>query len=207
MEYLNTYFLMRHGESGANAAGIIASAPEMALENFGLTSKGREESGESVLEFSEGKSIDLIYSSDFKRALETAAIAANIFGVEEVHSTYLLRDRFFGELDGGDDSRYEMVWERDLEDPDHCYFGVESVREVGERALEFLFRCENEYSGKDILVVSHGDVLQILFCAANGIPVRRHRSLEPMGKADIRPLLDHGLRNFHGFNGCINGNS
>jgi len=184
----NAYYLMRHGESEANAAGIIVSDPAAGLENYGLTAKGREEAGESALAFLEGHAVDLVYSSDFRRALDTAMIAAEIFGVREVRASGLLRERWFGELDGGDDARYGMVWERDLRDPDHHSFGVESPRDVGERVLEFLSRCEEEHAGKDILVVAHGDVLQILFCVANGIPVRRHRSIEPMGKAEIRPL-------------------
>jgi len=189
----NTYFLMRHGESEANAEKIIVSDPAVGVERYGLTEKGRAEVREGAARFRSRYGIDVIFSSDFLRAMETARIAADVLGVAEVRGTELLRERWFSDLDGTDNNNYKMIWELDADDPDHHAHGVESPRDVGSRVIEFLSRREEERSGETVLVVAHGDILQILYCAANGIPVRRHRSIETIRKAEIRPLLEGGL--------------
>ncbi len=188
----NTYFLMRHGESEANAARLIVSDPSVGVERYGLTEKGRADVLESAARFRSRYGIDIIYSSDFLRAMETARIAADVLGVAEVRGTEYLRERYFGDLEASDNENYKMIWELDADDPDHHAHGVESPRDVGSRVIEFLARCEEERAGETVLVVAHGDILQILYCAANGIPVRRHRSIESIRKAEIRPLLESG---------------
>jgi probable phosphoglycerate mutase len=184
----NTYYLMRHGESEANASGIIISDPGAGVEGCGLTEKGRAETRESAAKFREQHGLDIVYSSDFRRALETARIAADVCGVGRVHTTELLRERYFGGLEGSDNGNYGMIWALDAADPDNRAHGVESPRDVGDRVINLLCRCEEEHAGESILLVAHGDVLQILYCAANDIPVRRHRSIEPISKAEIRAL-------------------
>lgn len=188
----NTYYLMRHGESEANVAGIIVGDPAVGLADFGLTDRGRAEVRESAARFRSLHGADAIISSDFRRAMETARIAADVLGVAEVRSSELLRERFFGGLEGTDNGNYKLIWTLDEDDPDNRAYGVESPRDVGNRVIELLSRCEEERSGETLLLVAHGDILQILFCAVNGIPVRRHRSIVPIKKSEIRPLADRG---------------
>ena len=183
---------MRHGESKANALGIIISDPESGVERYGLTGQGRREALENARQFGESHRIDIVYSSDFRRALETARIAAAVFGAGEPVPTPLLRERRFGGLEGSGDDNYVLVWALDETDPGNIFRGVEPPRDVQRRAMELLHRCDAEHAGKRILLVAHGDVLQMLYCAANGIPVSRHRSIEPLQKAEIR-VLQHGI--------------
>ncbi len=180
---------MRHGESEANEKGIIISSPLVGVSRYGLTEKGRAEVLKKARTINQQLHLDCVISSDFLRALETARILAAECHIQEIHTSALLRERSFGSLEGGDDSAYQRVWELDAIDPDHHEYGVESCREVAKRVLEFISDCENTYSGSTILVVAHGDVLQIHYCAVHGIPVRLHRTVPNIEKAEIRPLI------------------
>ena len=71
----NQYFVMRHGESKANALGIIVSDPNNGVSNYGLTEKGEWQataSAQKAIDVFGFDSQTIIYSSDFKRAKETA---------------------------------------------------------------------------------------------------------------------------------------
>ncbi len=188
----NTYYLMRHGESEANEKRIIISDPLVGVSRYGLTEKGRDEVRRSAQKINQQIPLNCVFSSDFYRALETARIVAAECHIQEIHTSELLRERFFGSLEGGDDSAYKIIWELDEIDPDHHEYGVESCREVGKRAVGCILGCEQSYAGSTILVVAHGDVLQILYCALHGIPVRLHRTVPNIEKAEIRPLMHHG---------------
>jgi hypothetical protein len=39
----NAFFGIRHGESEANVAGLIVSAPEVGTQKYGLTERGRRQ--------------------------------------------------------------------------------------------------------------------------------------------------------------------
>ena len=43
--FYNTYLIMRHGQSEANAQGIIVSDPKIGCFRYGLTALGREQAG------------------------------------------------------------------------------------------------------------------------------------------------------------------
>ncbi len=65
--------------------------------------------------------------------------------------------------------------------------GVESPREVRQRFLNFLEACEARHRGRQILLISHGDLLQIALTWVEGVPPGRHRSLRHLETAEIRP--------------------
>jgi probable phosphoglycerate mutase len=104
----------------------------------------------------------------------------------------LLRERFFGELDGQDDDAYPNVWSRDLIDPNHSEQGVESVSSVLARTTELLESLESSYRGQHILLVAHGDVLQILQTLFAGVSPAQHRQLPHLQVAEIRRLNSPG---------------
>jgi glucosyl-3-phosphoglycerate phosphatase len=59
---------------------------------------------------------------------------------------------------------------------------------VLDRATAFVVELERRYSGRDILLVSHGDTLQILQAGFLRIDPSRHRSLPDLATAEIRWL-------------------
>lgn len=189
-DWQNRYFAMRHGQSQANAQKIIVSDPRNGCHRFGLTTLGREQVIASVARWQPLLSAPpLIVSSDFLRTLETADIARIALGVDTIHPERRLRERYFGSLDGGSDSTYEQVWDADAIDPEHQRFDVESARSVVARSTDAIVALERDYSDRDILLVAHGDVLQLLQTAIEQRPASEHRALEPLLTAEIRRLV------------------
>ncbi|WP_044303495.1 histidine phosphatase family protein [Rhodopirellula sallentina] len=186
----NRFFVLRHGQSEANELSLIASCPTIAVERYGLTTKGREQVRESVSQqHEELKKVKRIYTSDFLRTRQTAEIAAEQLGVP-IENELRLRERYFGQWDGQSDQNYQTVWAADHEDASHQKWGVESVRSVSQRTLEFLLSIDNENEGENYLLVSHGDPLQILITTVAGTDLRLHRQIRPLQTAALRCLAD-----------------
>lgn len=182
----NRYLLMRHGHSEANADGLIISRPERGLSDFGLSPRGHAQL-KSLLADWHWPPPDRLVHSDFRRTTETAEWVAQHFGLP-LSADIGLRERSFGELEGLSDCRYPDVWTLDADDPDHQVFGVESVTGVANRMLAVIAALEAETYGETILLVSHGDPLQILLTAVEERPLSTHRNREPLLPAGIVPL-------------------
>lgn len=184
----NRYFVMRHGESVANAEGKIVSNPDIGTTSFGLTSRGKSQARSSVARLIEQLACPTrILTSDFLRAWETARIAAELTGAPvEVHQE--LRERYFGDFDGESSDHYESVWTYDRQDADHNFGNVESIQAVVARMVGLTQHLEETTEGETYLLVSHGDPLQILlsFMADGGMLF--HRDLAPLENAEIRVL-------------------
>jgi broad specificity phosphatase PhoE len=185
----NEYFIMRHGQSEANIGRFICSSPADGLDSCGLTPEGVRQAREAALNFFPTIRRAVVYSSDFLRARQTAATVAECIRPNRVELTPLLRERFFGEFDRGDDRLYAEVWKADRGNPDNEAAGVESPAAVRKRALAAIRACEREFSGSTILLVSHGDILQILFATFLGLSPDRHREIIPITNAEIRRLV------------------
>lgn len=182
----NRYLLMRHGHSQANAGGVIISTPERGLDAFGLSAQGREQLDRLVAEWAWPAPTHILHS-DFLRTAETAARVARRFDLPLVAEPGL-RERHFGELEGQPDSRYPEVWALDAEDPGHRRFGVESVAAVARRMQGVIDRLEREAHDATMLLVSHGDPLQILLTALAQRPLGQHRDQTPLAPASVTLL-------------------
>ncbi len=185
----NRYFVMRHGESEANREGIILSSPDSGTRLYGLTPHGRRQALESVRSCTQLDPELLIYSSDFKRALETARVVHGYIGCRApIRTDPALRERYFGEWERTSNAHYRQVWSSDERDPDHREHGVESANEVMKRVTSLIVRLEGVLRDQTILLVSHGDALQILQTAFCKQTADRHRALEHLNTAEIREL-------------------
>lgn len=187
----NIYVLMRHGRSIANEEGIIISDPKKGISGYGLSTTGKEEVLRASKEAKETNTLDssvVIWSSDFARARETAEIVANTLEAKAPTLTSQLRERFFGEWDGKENSNYEKIWSDDEQDSNHRVSGVESVSDVLDRATALVEKLERTYADKTILLVSHGDTLQILQTAFAHTEPSAHREINHMHTAEIRSL-------------------
>jgi broad specificity phosphatase PhoE len=185
----NRYFTLRHGESQANVQGIILSDPLNGVPDFGLTEKGQQQVKISV---STNKYLDekvIIYSSDFLRAKETAEIAKDILNTDKIHFTELLRERFFGNFEKTSNENYEKVWMHDKENVHHEIENVESITSVLNRTTRLILDLEKKFQNKKILLVSHGDSLQILQTGFLKTCSSRHRDVPNLNTAEIRELL------------------
>lgn len=209
----NRYHAMRHGQSRANVAGIIVSAIESdRLGDWGLSDLGREQVRAAARAC--GLPPDtVICSSDFSRARQTAEIVRARLGAPPVVVAAALRERFFGDLEGTGTDNYARVWAADeagtadtgaaagADGGDvaagggnagagggDAGGGVEPAAAVLDRATALVADLERRYSGRDVLLVSHGDTLQILQAGFARMDPAEHRRLPHLGVAEIRPL-------------------
>jgi probable phosphoglycerate mutase len=185
----NHYYVMRHGHSLGNQQGIIVSHPQHGCSGFGLSEQGKDQVQVNLQMDSLLDSSTLIVSSDFNRALESAAIARQALNCRApIETDIRLRERNFGELELGPDSAYQAVWQHDERDPDSDYRAVESVNQVMSRVTELIVDLERRFVDTSLLLVSHGDALQILQTAFAGCDASTHRQLQHLQTAEIRCL-------------------
>ncbi len=192
-ELKNRYFIIRHGESKANVAEIILSHPEHGEhEDFTLTEKGEEQVVDSVKKAKSGNLLGndtIIYSSPFSRCKRTAEIAKEILGIkDEILFDNRLKERWFGDFERTHNSNYQKVWDYDINNANHKNNNVESVSEVQIRVWSLIRDLEKKYSSKKILLVSHGDALQILQTAFLQKSPSVHRQISHLHTAEIREL-------------------
>ncbi|KAG0004315.1 hypothetical protein BGZ65_000580 [Modicella reniformis] len=138
-----------------------------------------------------------------------------IEGEEEPEHVCDLRERFFGdfEMKTPSDELYAQVWHEDAKNPFHEIFGVESVAAVTNRMtgvvrdqeakrketkkqrrldtkaiLQDTATADPEMETEEtwIVLVSHGDSLQILQAAMRGWSGDRHRQVEHLNTAEWR---------------------
>jgi broad specificity phosphatase PhoE len=184
----NKYYLLRHGQSTANVAGVISSARSLAYsDKHGLTDLGYEQgkqSAEKLLDLLEQQDTQpgdtvLFVSSPFARARQTAQACLDGLAEDDTLQQRIkqlsltisneivmedrLMERFFGRLDDEAIYTYAYVWPLDGFDVTHTAFDVESVAAVCTRLSEVVDRFESEYANGNhhIVWVSHADVLQI----------------------------------------------
>ncbi|MGO1395897.1 MAG: histidine phosphatase family protein [Halomonas sp.] len=179
----NRYLLMRHGHSQANQQGVIVSSPERGVGNFGLSEGGEQQLAQLVADWQWPAPTRVVHS-DFLRTTQTAAHVAARFRLLPCVDTRL-RERYFGELEGQGDDRYPSIWALDAEDGEHTQHQVEAVSAVAKRMQAVIDEWEQKTSGETIVLVSHGDPLQILLTALANKPLTQHREQPALLPASI----------------------
>ncbi|GJQ14742.1 hypothetical protein GpartN1_g6533.t1 [Galdieria partita] len=192
----NSYYALRHGESRANVEHLIVSDSENGiLDKYGLTDRGKQQAQQAAFQLKEtleknwngkyNKELVTLITSPFSRARETAEIIATQLQLQVIVEP-LLRERYFGQFNMTCDDHYKVVWNADKQvgvmDPE---WGVESVQDTLKRSLQVINRYEQISKGHVYVLVSHGDVLQILRTYFAGVALEDHRSLPYLGNAQI----------------------
>ncbi|MCA1772029.1 MAG: histidine phosphatase family protein [Halomonas sp.] len=182
----NRYLLMRHGHSEANRRGVIVSSPERGVADFGLSALGEQQLAQRVAAW-EWPTPTRVVHSDFLRTSQTAAHIADAFGLMPSVEARL-RERSFGELEGQGDDRYPVIWALDAQNAEHQHHQVEAVSGVAKRMRAVIDEWEQTASGETIVLVSHGDPLQILLTALAGKPLSQHREQPALLPASITQI-------------------
>ena len=159
--YKNTYFLLRHGQATHNVSYMIASTvSEESDSPSRLTDVGREQSQTAAEKLSK-ESIDYIYSSPYKRTVDTATIVAEQLGLD-IKTDKRLREVDVGTLSGFSEEEYHEYF-RGKDKFTEAAEGGESLIDLRNRMKGFLDDMEERYTGKNILIVSHGDPIWMLY--------------------------------------------
>lgn len=161
-------YLVRHGETVYNTKGIL-----QGWNNSDLTDKGIEaakELGEKLADVN----FDKVFSSDLKRAADTARLIAK----REPETTKLLREIDMGDWSG---QHIDKVIENDYETyynfcvNAHLYNkeGAESYTVFLKRLKKFI---EENLMGKDynnVLITTHGVTCVGILAIAEGLPLEK----------------------------------
>jgi isoleucyl-tRNA synthetase len=183
----NKYWIMRHGQATSNLESRISYENEKA---DGLTEEGKKEVKISAFNLASA-GIDMIVSSPFRRTKETAAIIAQELNVP-VEERDGLKEINVGSLEGQSWLEYEKLFPSIEDKLDKAPEGGESVTAVRARVMSTLFQLEEKYTGKNILIVSHGLPLRALVFSVAGVDDRSLRKSgwkgTEMGNAEVRFL-------------------
>jgi broad specificity phosphatase PhoE len=188
----NRYYILRHGESEANVARIVTSDPAQCIANYGLTQNGRAKVAATIQQAKRKHWLDsqtIIYASDFRRTAETAELAREVLDAGKIHLSKALRERNFGEYDGTHPAAYIKIWPQDQSEIlDQQNRGVEGPREMLLRLADFIKGIERRHENSCLLLVSHGDPLQVLQAAFAGLAPRESSLLSYIAQAELRKL-------------------
>ena len=134
----------------------------------------------------------LVVSSDFLRAKETAEIIhSNLVVKQPIRFEIALRERRMGDLDMKSDFNVvRKLWSQDRDDPTHNEYGAESVMEMVVRMSHLIQQLDKEYTGRIIVMISHGDPSQCIHTVFMGLSPCEFRTQPGFQNCEIRQLLE-----------------
>jgi broad specificity phosphatase PhoE len=161
-------FLTRHGQTLTNKEGRFCGHSETQLTVLG------EQQAQALGRRLATEKLDACYTSDFSRAVQTAALIAG----ERPLSARVdpdLRELHYGEweLERESEIRRRYPEQHKLmrdEDPAWRPPGGETVAEVRERTRAAFDRIVTAHGGQRVLVVSHGTAINCLLSSLLGMP-------------------------------------
>lgn len=153
-----TLFLARHGETAENVAQILQGHLPGRL-----TPLGRQQAEELRCRLvAQGAAFDALVASDLQRAVDTARIVNEAFGLP-VQLCSLLRERDWGSLTGLSVTKARQG--KMLPD-------VESVEALFCRARRFLIYIKEHFDGQCVLAIGHGLFCRCILAALAGCEIR-----------------------------------
>ena len=169
-------YLIRHGETDWNVERRYQGLTDIELSKEGL--KQSELLSERFKNFDK---IDKIYVSPLKRAVQTAKPLSNVIGVKPI-ITECFKEINFGEWEGKTVEELRELYKEDFNNffnnPYRAKFpGDGSLKIVEERVALGFNKILEEDKGKNIIIVSHGGLLKILFLYIMNIPRDFYRNI------------------------------
>jgi len=153
VQQVRRFLLVRHGESEWNAVGRWQGQADPPLSRAGLE--------QARLAAHSIGMVDAIVASTLRRAFDTARIISENVGVGPVIVEPDLMERHAGEWEGLTRHEIEAAWPGFLDEKRRPP-GYELDEPLLERVHEGLARIRAEVPGDDILVVTHGGVINAL---------------------------------------------
>ena len=168
--------LIRHGETDWNRAMRFQGQTDVPLNETGLAQAQR------LVARVAGEAVDHVFSSDLRRALQTAQPAAARLGLALATDSGL-REQCFGIAEGLTSAeireRHPDDWTRWTSfQADQAFEGGESTRQFHRRSVDTLRRLASAHAGGRLLVVTHGGVLDMIFRAARALSLDGPRMAE-----------------------------
>ncbi|MCH2173617.1 histidine phosphatase family protein [Myxococcota bacterium] len=152
--------LIRHGESTWNELGLW-----QGHEDVPLSTRGRSQVNTLATEIADER-VDVLISSDLRRAMETARILGRALGLDPMAEP-ALRELDLGEWSGLDRSQIAARWPDLLQvfdggDPEARPAGGETRSELAVRVRGAVSKIVEEHSGLRVALVAHFGVIEAL---------------------------------------------
>jgi len=185
--YETSLIVIRHGETAWNREQRMQGTTDTPLSEVGRAQAralGRRLAGHGFT---------ALYASDLSRARDTALVIAECTKRNVVMEPRL-RERRFGIFEGLTAGEIKERYPEEhagfaSRDPDYEVPGGESARRFTDRCLGCLSEIADRHRGEEVVVVTHGLVLDSLYRAARGLG---HGERRPV------PLINASL-NFFGY--------
>ena len=166
--------VVRHGETKWNVTRQL-----QGRKNSNLTENGIKQAVLTA-EALKNKSFDFLYTSDLRRALETTEII-NKYHQLEIHIDESLAERNFGVIEGLKQDemieKYPEVFTRYMKrEEEYQIPDGESLISFYNRVKKGLNAIANSHTGKRILIVTHGGVLDCMMRMVFNYPLSAPRS-------------------------------
>lgn len=167
---MTRFCFIRHGETAWNAVRRIQGHLDLPLNANGIAQ------ARALANSLRGEDFAALCSSDLERARHTAEAVAHVLHLP-IHIVPALRERHFGVFQG---LTYEECAQRHpaeharmrAREPDFAIPGGESLSAFRQRVLDSVAELARRHAGAQVLVATHGGVLDMLHRRATG------RSLE-----------------------------
>lgn len=163
-------YLVRHAEAEGNISRRFHGQFDSNLTENGLRQ------ALLLAKRFENEKVDIIYSSDLKRAYDTAKAVAEVKGLP------VITDKKLREFSGGlwEDVEWDELpkrfpesftaWEKE---PHTAQIpGGESMIELQDRIKAAFYDIVSKNEGKNIAIFTHGTAIKVLFCHFHGIPIK-----------------------------------
>lgn len=163
--------LVRHGESEGNRDRRFLGHTDLPL-----TERGHLQA-EKTAEFLDKYPVDLIYSSDLRRAFQTGEHIASRKGLSIIEDP-VMREIYAGEWEGKEVKLLEKEYEKDYSvwknniGLSRCT-GGESFKELYARIIPELTRIANENQGLSVCITTHATPIRCARLKAFGFPFER----------------------------------
>lgn len=153
-------YLIRHGETEWNVSRKIQGHKDIPLTDTGI------KQANLIADRLMSEDIDIIYSSDLKRAYDTAKIIGGKIGLEP-NPRKEFREINFGIWEGLYNDKIGLEYGEEIylwrKEPEKLKIeGGETLKEVQLRAMEELESVMNMNQDKNILIVSHGVTIKTM---------------------------------------------
>ncbi len=173
---MTTVYLARHGESDWNAEGRWQGNADRPL-----TDRGRRQAEELAGRLA-SVPLDAVYSSDLRRARDTAEAVAAGQGLE-VQALPALREVDVGSWSGLSrpevEERFPEAFSR-WRDGGQGWEDGETYERMTERVVAAVLEIAAAHPDGAVLVVAHGGPIRALHAVALGLDISEHRRLKPV---------------------------
>ena len=191
---MTTLWLIRHGETDWNVARRLQGQLEVPLN-----ATGRRQAKQLAARLGQEHALvpfAALFTGDLGRARDTAAEASDVLGLPATELT-ALRERHFGVLSELTLAEAEVKHPKlharlHARDADFVPEGGESLAQTSARGLRALRQLADEWPGAQVLVVTHGGIIDAAWRAAVGQPLSTKREHELFNASINRVRVEHG---------------